>query len=84
MIEIKDFSTDDKICKIFQCHKDDDDFVDSLEEIKQRINEIIMMSNNGQEIDREQKREIYRLVDLFNKTYEKIKFVDKSDIVPMF
>jgi hypothetical protein len=29
MIEIKDFSTDDKICKIFQCHKDDDDFVDS-------------------------------------------------------
>jgi hypothetical protein len=42
------------------------------------------MSDNGQEIDREQKREIYRLVDLFNKTYEKIKFVDKSDIVPMF
>jgi len=61
-----------------------DDFVDSLEEIKQRIDEIIMMSDNGQEINREQKSEIYRLVDLFNKTYEKIKFVDKSDIVPMF
>ena len=61
-----------------------DDFIESLEEIKHKIDEITAMSKNGKEIDPSLKRQIYQLVDLFNKSYEKIKFVDKSDIVPMF
>lgn len=60
------------------------DFNDALDDIKQKIDEIIMMANNGKKINQGQKREIYRLLDLFNKTYEKIKFVDKSEVVPMF
>lgn len=61
-----------------------DDFVDSLEEIKSKIGEIISMANNGEKIGEEQRREIFRLVDLFNKTYNNIKFIDKSKVVPIF
>lgn len=60
------------------------DFVDSLEEIKSKIQELIMMADTGKEINKSQKSEIYKLVDFFNKIYEKVKFVDKSEIVPMF
>jgi hypothetical protein len=61
-----------------------DDFVGSLEDIKNKIQEIIMMSDGGKKIDNSQKQKIFKLVDLFKKTYEDIKFVDKKDIVPMF
>ena len=61
-----------------------DDFVESLEEIKSKITEIISLANNGEKIGQEQKREIFRLVDLFNKTYNNIKFIDKSEVVPIF
>lgn len=30
MLEVKDLSTDNKICKIFQIHKDDYEYVDSF------------------------------------------------------
>lgn len=60
-----------------------DDFVDSLEDIQQKIKELIMMANNGEKINHEQRGEIFSLLDLFNKVYENIKFVDKSEIVPM-
>ncbi len=60
-----------------------DDFVDSLENIQQKIKELIMMANNGEKINHEQRGEIFSLLDLFNKVYENIKFVDKSEIVPM-
>lgn len=63
---------------------ENDDFNDSLESMKSKIDEIIMMAGTGTKIDQTQKREIYKLLDLFDKTYEKIKFVDKSEIVPMF
>lgn len=63
---------------------ENDDFNNSLEDIKQKIEEVIMMAANGKKIDQAQKREIFKLVDLFNKIYEEIKYVDKSDIVPMF
>ena len=61
-----------------------EDFVDSLEDIKSKVQELIMMANTGKQIDEEQKREIFRLVDLFRNVYDKVKFVDKRDIVPMF
>ena len=61
-----------------------EDFVDSLEDIKSKVQELIMMANTGKQIDEEQKREIFRLVDLFRNVYDKVKFVDKKDIVPMF
>lgn len=61
-----------------------DDFVDSLEEIKLKIGELVSMVNNGDEINHQQKREIFKLVDLFNKTYNNIKFIDKSEVVPIF
>ena len=61
-----------------------DDFVESLEEIKSKITEIISLANNGEKIGQKQKREIFRLVDLFNKTYNNIKFIDKSEVVPIF
>jgi hypothetical protein len=60
-----------------------DDFVDSLEDIQQKIKELIMMANNGEKINHEQRGKIFSLLDLFNKVYENIKFVDKSEIVPM-
>jgi len=60
-----------------------DDFVDSLEDIQQKIQEIVMMANNGEKINHQQRGEIFRLLDLFNKVYENIKFVDKSEIVPI-
>lgn len=61
-----------------------EDFVDSLEDIKSKVQELIMMANTGKQIDEERKREIFRLVDLFRNVYDKVKFVDKRDIVPMF
>lgn len=61
-----------------------DDFIESLEEIKYKIIEMIAMTNTGMEIDESLKRQIFQLVDSFNKIYEKIKYVDKSDIVPIF
>ena len=61
-----------------------DDFVDSLEEIKSKIGELVSMANSGDVINHQQKREIFKLVDLFNKTYNNIKFVDKSEVVPIF
>jgi len=60
-----------------------DDFIDSLEDIQQKIQEIVMMANNGEKINHQQRGEIFRLLDLFNKVYENIKFVDKSEIVPI-
>jgi len=60
-----------------------DDFQDALEDVKNKIEELLSSAQVGKKIDLEQKREIFRLVDLFNKIYEKIKYVDKSDIVPM-
>lgn len=59
------------------------DFIDSLEDIQQKIQEIVMMANNGEKINHQQRGEIFRLLDLFNKVYENIKFVDKSEIVPI-
>jgi len=41
------------------------------------------MANNGEKINHQQRGEIFRLLDLFNKVYENIKFVDKSEIVPI-
>ena len=61
-----------------------DDFVDSLEQICDKIKELISMANTDGSVPQEQKREIYKLVDSFNKIYEKIKFVDKSEVVPIF
>ena len=63
---------------------ENDDFVDSLEEIKSKIQEIISMALNGEKISQEQKREIFKLVDLFKKTYNNIKFIDKSEVAPIF
>lgn len=59
-------------------------FVDSLEEMKTKIEELSMMAGNGKEIGQQNKIEIHKLLDLFNKVYEKIKYVDKKDVVPMF
>lgn len=61
-----------------------DDFLDSLEQIKSKIGELVSMASSGEKIGEEQKRKIYRLVDLFNKTYNDIKFIDKSEVVPIF
>lgn len=61
-----------------------DDFIDSLDEIRDKIKELSMMAQTGKQINQEQKREIFKLVDQLKKIYEKVKFVDKSDIVPMF
>lgn len=61
-----------------------DNFINALENIKSKIEELYSLASNGEKINLSQKREIFRLVDLFNKIYEKIKYVDKSDIVPMF
>lgn len=63
---------------------ENNDFIDSLESIREKIKEIVMMANTGKKINSEQKQQIFELLDSFNKIYEKIKFVDKSDIVPMF
>lgn len=61
-----------------------DDIIDTLEEIKDRAKEIVMMAEKGGKISGDVKRELFKLSDLFKKTYEKLKFVDKSEIVPMF
>ena len=60
------------------------DFVGALSEIKSKIDELIMMADTGKEINSEQKSKIYKLIDFLNDIYEKIKYVDKSEIVPMF
>lgn len=60
-----------------------DNVIDALEEIKDRAEEIVMMAEKGIEIGKDVKREIFKLSDLFKKSYEKVKFIDKSDIVPM-
>ena len=60
------------------------DFINTLEQIKSKIDELSMMSNNGKDIGQQNKMEIYKLYDLFNKVYENIKYVDKKDVVPMF
>ena len=60
------------------------DFVGALEDIKSKIEELIMMADTGKEINKSQKSEIYKILDFFNKIYEKVKFVDKSEIVPIF
>ena len=61
-----------------------DDFTGAMESIKSKIDELIMMTQNGKNIEQQNKIEIYKLLDLINKVYEKIKYVDKKDVVPMF
>ena len=60
------------------------DFINTLEQIKSKIDELSMMSNNGKDIGQQNKMELFKLFDLFNKVYENIKYVDKKDVVPMF
>lgn len=60
------------------------DFVDTLEQMKSKIEELSMMAENGKDIGQQDKMKIYKLWDLFNKVYENIKYVDKKDVVPMF
>lgn len=62
---------------------ENEDFQNGLEDVKSKIEEIISLVQTGKKIDSEQKREIFKLVDLFNKIYEKVKYVDKKDIIPM-
>lgn len=60
------------------------DLIEALEEIKNKAQEIAMMAEKGFKFSEDAKREIFKLADSFEKNYEKVKFVDKIDIVPMF
>ena len=59
-----------------------DNVIDTLEELRDKAKEIVQMAENGIKIRDNVRRELFQILDMFNKTYDRIKYIDKSELLP--